>query len=82
MKEHEFWRERFTGRVYAIELEDGVVTGWCGPLTRSKIDDERLESFHYSARGADWLERNRQVFELHRTQLTGRAGPHGLADAA
>jgi hypothetical protein len=67
MKEHEFWRECSTGRVYAIELEDGVVTGCCGPLSRSEVEDAFLEDFDYSSARAGWIERNREAFELART---------------
>lgn len=67
MKEHEFWRERSTGQVYAIELEDGIVTGSCGPLSRTETDDDFLPSFDYSPVRAEWIERNREAFELERT---------------
>ena len=65
MKEREFWRDRATGRVYALELEDGVVTGSCGPLAPSEIEERFLSSFDYSASDAGWLEANRERFDLY-----------------
>jgi hypothetical protein len=65
MKEREFWRDRATGRVYAIELEDGVVTGSCGPLAASEIEERFLTSFDYSASDASRLEANRERFDLY-----------------
>lgn len=67
MREHEFWRERSTGRIYAVELEDGIVSGCCGPLAASDIEDDFLPTFDYSAERAAWLEQHREEFELHRT---------------
>ncbi len=66
MKEYEFWRERSDGRVYAVEFEDGVVSGSCGPLTSSETDERFLATLDYSAERVDWLERHRQDFELYR----------------
>lgn len=64
MKEHEFWRELGAGRVYAVELEDGVVTGSCGPLDVMEIDERFLPTFDYSPEHAEWLEQRREEFEL------------------
>ena len=67
MKEHEFWRERATGRVYAVELVDGLVSGCCGPLDASEVEDEFLPTFDYDPGRAAWLEGHREAFQLHRT---------------
>ena len=64
MKEHEFWRELGAGRVYAVELENGVVTGSCGPLDLMEIDDRFLPTFDYTSDHAEWLEQRREEFEL------------------
>jgi hypothetical protein len=66
MTEHEFWRERSTGRVYAVRLVDGLVTGWCGPLDASEVEDEFLPSFDYSEERAGWVDLHREEFELFR----------------
>jgi len=65
VKEREFWRSRTSGRLYAVELEDGVVTGSCGPLTGSEIEERFLTAFDYSTQDADWLEEHRDQFDLY-----------------
>jgi CBS domain-containing protein len=65
MKEREFWQNRKTGGLYAVELEDGVVTGTCGPLTASEIEERFLTAFDYSVRDADWLEQHRDQFDFY-----------------
>lgn len=45
MKTYEFWRERRTGEVWAIELLEGAVVGCCGPLDHSELDEKFLEAF-------------------------------------
>ena len=64
MKEHEFWRERATGQVWAIELRDGAVGGCCGPLDRSELEEQFLRSFDYSPARAAWIEEHREEFDL------------------
>ena len=58
----EFWRELTTGRIYAIELKDGVVTGSCGPLNAVDLDPAFLTTYRYSTAGAAALERRRESF--------------------
>ena len=67
MREYEFWRERSTGRVYAVELVDGIVSGCCGPLDVSELEDGFLPTFDYSTARAAWLEEHREEYELYRT---------------
>ena len=64
MTEYEFWRERETHEVWAIEFVDGVVTGLCGPLPHCDIDEAFLDSFAYSPERAAWVEEHRDAFEL------------------
>lgn len=64
MKEREFWRSRTSGRLYAVELEDGIVTGSCGPLTESEIEERFLTAFDYSTQDADWIEGHRDQFDF------------------
>ena len=66
MKEHEFWREPTGGHVYAVELEDGIVSGSCGPLETTDIDERFLATFDYSPDQAAWLEEHRAEFDLYR----------------
>ena len=76
MKEHEFWRERAGGHVYAVELEDGLVAGSCGPLAAAEIDDRFLPTFDYAPDRASWLEENRESFDLY-----GLLSPHAMEPA-
>ncbi len=66
MKQHEFWREPAGGHVYAVELEDGVVSGSCGPLETADLDERFLATFDYSPDRAAWLEEHRAEFDLYR----------------
>jgi hypothetical protein len=65
MKTYEFWRERRTGEVWAIELLEGAVVGCCGPLDYSELDEKFLEAFDYSADRAAWIEAHRGAFDLY-----------------
>lgn len=65
MKAYEFWRERGTGQVWAVELLEGVVAGACGPLDHSELDEEFLEAFDYATERAAWIEAHRDVFDLY-----------------
>jgi hypothetical protein len=65
MKTYEFWRERGTGEVWAIELLEGAVVGCCGPLDQSEIEEQFLPTFDYSPERAAWTEERRDLFDLH-----------------
>ncbi len=65
MKEHEFWRERAGGHVYAVQLVDGLVAGACGPLEVHDIDERFLPTFDYDQSRAAWLEDHRDDFDLN-----------------
>ncbi len=65
MRRHEFWRERATGEVWAVELVDGVVTGSAGPLYYDQVDERLLDAFTYTAGRAEWLEAHRDEFDLY-----------------
>jgi CBS domain-containing protein len=80
MKEREFWQNRESGRLYAVELEDGMVTGTCGPLTASEIEERFLTAFDYSVRDADWLEGHRDQFDFYSNGVRRRRRP-SAADA-
>jgi CBS domain-containing protein len=66
MKEREFWRERSGGHVYAVELEDGVVAGTCGPLDPGDVDERFLATFDYTTDAVADVEGHRDEFDLHR----------------
>ncbi len=65
MKTFEFWRDRESGLIFAIALEDGVVAGSCGPVVYEEVDDELLERFAYGAGRAPWIEAHRDQFDLY-----------------
>jgi CBS domain-containing protein len=75
MKDREFWQNRENGRLYAVELEDGVVTGTCGPLTTSEIEERFLASFDYSVGDAGWLEQHRDRFDFYGNGVRRRRQP-------
>jgi hypothetical protein len=64
MKTYEFWRERATGRLWAVELRDGVVVGCCGPLHRSDVEAQFLPTLDYSPERAGLMEADREAFDL------------------
>jgi CBS domain-containing protein len=76
VKEHEFWRDPTAGRVYAVQLEDGVVTGASGPLDTAELDARFLPTFDYSAERAPWLEEHRAEFDLYRQVSPHAVEPH------
>ncbi len=61
----EFWQERSTGEVWAVELCEGVVTACCGPLGISEIDERFLDALDYSTERAAWIEQRREEFGLY-----------------
>ena len=63
MKEREFWREPGGGHVYAVELEDGLVTGSCGPLDVAEVDERFLPTFDYAPEQAEIGEGRRHPAE-------------------
>jgi len=63
LKTYEYWRERATGHVWAIELVDGVVVGCCGPLDRDELEERFLPTLDYSGELAAWAESTREDFE-------------------
>ena len=65
MKSYEFWRERATGSIWAVELLQGRVVGCCGPLARSEIDEQFLPTFDYSPERAASTEADRDVFDVY-----------------
>ncbi|HEY1318389.1 MAG TPA: CBS domain-containing protein [Gaiella sp.] len=74
MKEHEFWREKVGGHVYAVELADGLVTGTCGPLEAGDVDERFLATFDYAPDRGEWVERHRDLFDLYDT-MPGTVAP-------
>ena len=63
MKTYEFWRERASGEVWAVELLMGVVVGTCGPLDHSEIEEEFLDALDYTAERSTWIETRRDAFD-------------------
>lgn len=80
MKTYEFWRDRATGEILAIELLDGAVVGSCGPLDHSELDERFLHALEYSPERAGAIEANRSDFELFDPSRPYSA-PGGVAQA-
>lgn len=62
---HAFWIETQLQLVWAVELDDGVVTACYGPLTMDEIDDDLLETFDYGPGGAAWIREHSERFSPH-----------------
>ena len=67
MREWEFWQERSTGHIFAVAFDEGRVTGCCGPLDMSEVDDDFLPTFDYSGERAGWFDEHRDAFDVFRT---------------
>lgn len=65
MKTYEFWRERETGEVWAVELLEGIVVGLRGPLHHREVDTGFLQTFGYLPERAAWVEQHRDAFDLY-----------------
>jgi hypothetical protein len=63
-KTYEFWRERRTGEVWAVELADGIVVACCGPLHHKDVDAAFLHAFDYKPGEAARIEAGRDGFDL------------------
>jgi nicotinamidase-related amidase len=63
---YEFWRERRSGEILAIELTDGRVTGCSPPLDAEELEANLVRALvdHEAAR-AESVERTREAFELY-----------------
>lgn len=64
MRTYEFWRERRTRDIWAVELEDGIVAACAGPLHPGEIDPAYLDGYDYSPAEAERLEAAREEFDL------------------
>ncbi len=64
MREHEYWQSTATAEVFAVRLDDGMVSGVCGPLARSETEPSFLPAFDYDAERAPWYEQHREEFAL------------------
>lgn len=58
---YEFWRDR-TGRVWAVKLVAGDVTGACGPLAGAQVDASRLPTYDYDDVAGARIQRQREHF--------------------
>ena len=64
MRTYEFWRERSTGDIWAVEFDDGIVAACAGPLHPRDIDPQYLDGYDYSRAEAARLEAAREEFDL------------------
>jgi len=69
MKTYEYWRERETGQIWAVEFVDGIVVGCCGPLDCDELEQRFLPTLDYSVERAAWVEAHREAFDLCPTLL-------------
>lgn len=70
MKTFEFWRQRGSGLIFAIMLEDGIVAGCCGPLDRGDVDEDDLARCDFTPERAEWIEAHREEFDLYATSAS------------
>lgn len=63
MRQHELWRDRRNGDVWAVELNDGIVTACDGPLHWSDLSLSYLDGYSYRPDGALAIERDREHFD-------------------
>lgn len=61
-KLREHWLHKPTGRLWAIELDDGAVIGACGPLELAAAADVPLDYLTYWTNDVDWIIANRTDF--------------------
>jgi len=64
MRTYEFWRERTSGDIWAVELEDGIVAACAGPLHPGDINPAYLDGYDYSPAEAERLDGAREEFDL------------------
>lgn len=64
LKTYEFWRDRQDGKIWAVELADGIVVGCCGPLHHKEVDEAFLHMFDYTPDGAGRIETGRNNFDM------------------
>lgn len=50
---YQFWQHVESGGIYAVRLEQGALTGICGPLDRDEVRRETLSAFDYDDRRDD-----------------------------
>ena len=58
----EFWLHKPSGRVWAVEVEDGEVVGVAGPVRARDTDPVLLDHLPYDSRDVPWVTRNRREF--------------------
>jgi hypothetical protein len=59
---YEFWRNRATGEIWAVRLDDGDVDGAFGPLSGRQIDRSCLPVYDYA--DGSFIQRHRERFAL------------------
>ncbi|MEZ5102386.1 MAG: hypothetical protein R3C15_21805 [Thermoleophilia bacterium] len=62
---YEFWRDRKSGEVWAIELEDGRVRGVAGPIDPKLASYATLGAADYRPDEAQRIDHARESFALH-----------------
>jgi len=71
MINYQFWDAPNSGEVFAIRIEDGIVTGCDGPLDHSQVIEADLPLMHYDdcPEDAAWAESTRDDWRLHEIDI-------------
>ena len=64
MRTREFWQERATGAIWAVEFRDGCVVSCLGPIDRDEISPDYLQRYSCSPDAAGDIEARRDDFDL------------------
>jgi hypothetical protein len=64
MRTREFWQERATKEIWAVELRDGCVVGCFGPIDRDEISPDYLQRYSCRPDGAAEIDALRDHFDL------------------
>ena len=68
---YEYWVHKRSGGIYAVRLNEGRVTGTCGPLALDSVTGQENPS-GLEFREAAWIEERREEYCLASEWLRGR----------
>jgi hypothetical protein len=59
---YQFWQHMKSREIYAVRLEQGALTGICGPLHPNEVRPENLPAFDYNDQRDDvaWAQEHDQ----------------------
>ena len=73
-REYQYWRHIPTAKVWAVQLQDGVLIGACGPLDPREVPVRILPYLSYHFGDVVWIQHNRRDFTLHTVPHAGQRG--------